>query len=351
MRYAVLLTLLAVGCLQAPAVAPVIPKKVKPVEPLQTVRAVEVSMDANVVANLHQYLGDHNTYTIKESQVITQNGMTVSIPAGANLSYVLTETGGMFTFNNPKPQLTVKEWGISFHPMLDQVVLTSPNKGTAVLNDLGQTIRRNFVLDWERPSVESPILGSPVPLFEIPAITPSKPSEGVKTPFSTSSEKPEVWAFGDFRENGSCPPCSRASKELAEYEKSNELPFRLVKNPLGVIKPANAPTPVFLWPKRSDLKPKGSTTTDWKLEGWHGVDYLIKEFNRTRSIGTVTTRTRCTIGIGFWRPYVETDRGYTSVGHLTRTHHVDYEELKPYLRDQNALNRIHGWCHLREMNF
>lgn len=50
----------------------------------------------------------------------------------------------------------------------------------------------------------------------------------------------------------------------------------------------------------------------------------------------------------FGRPYVELQQGRTTVRHLQIVHGLTADQLAPYLHDQDALDRIHGWQHSGE---
>ena len=349
MKYVLLLSVLLVGCIQPPAVLVQPPvKKVTPLPPTpiqQPIKEVEVQLDDTIVANLFRYLGASNTVTLAEPLLISQKDTSIQIPAGANLTYKLTAQGGTITFNNPKPVVTVIDWGVKFHPTLDRVVITSPNKGEAVVTEFGKEITKKFVLQWQlepETAVEapkSPFLDQP---NENTTETPPKPLEGTKNDLN---ELDEVWFFGDPR---TCPPCKDALKALDEYQRDHALPFKLVVNPKGKSNPTDS-TPCFMWGKKQ-RNPTGDTSKDWKLNGWYGVDYLIKEFNRThKKLTTKTAAPRCTIGFG--PEWVEQRYGYTTIGHLVNDHHLKYDWVKQYAGSRTALNQIHGWCHLREMRF
>src|SRR6478736_4860431 len=150
--YSLILVVLLVGCIEPPA-APLNPpvKKITPLPlPPTPLKEVEVELEGTIVANLFRYLGPSNTVSLTEPLLISQKDTSIQIPSGANLTYKLTEQGGTITFNNPKPVVTVKQWGMKFHPILDRVILSSPNKGEAIVTEFGHEISKKFVLDWEK---------------------------------------------------------------------------------------------------------------------------------------------------------------------------------------------------------
>lgn len=346
------LALFLVGCLQpgTSLVEKPQPKKLTPVSPptSQVVNQLEVSLDGNVVSNLHRYFGNSNTVTIQDKIVIQQDKMTVSIPAGANFSYVFSEEKGVVTFNDPKPVVTVVEWGMKINPKLEQVLLTPPNKGVATVKALGMIpVKRSFNLNWDSPPPELP---ESVKIEEKPVETLREPA---KPQIEQRRTLPILWMFGDFSEKSSCQFCRIADRVIKEHLAAGKtLPFEVVRNPEGVMLPNGRGTPFFCWGKED--VPDKNMDHNWKIEGWPGIDHLIKEFNKSRAPkkAAAVARSRCIRGLasfGFSSPWVEARYGYTTVHHLVHDHGVDYSALKPYLNDRDALNRIHGWCHLREM--
>lgn len=334
--------ILLTGCL-GPVATPS-PKPVpKPLPvPTPSASSLTVTMDGTLLENLHRYAGSSNTVTFKESLTVNQSGMSITVPAGGSFSYVLTDIGGTFAFNDPKPSITVTEWGLRFSPILDRIILTPPNKGTAEVLEHGVRIKRNFVLDFEKPSTATETAPISPPIHKDGVIPAPLPEAELEHPREFSN-LPELWVFGDFSDNSSCLPCRKASKALSE---AKELPFRVVKNPVGKERPDDTATPFFMWAKSGKV-PTGIRSRDWSLEGWYGLDHLIKEFNRTRKQITKTRIARCSIG--FANEWVESRLGYTTVNHLVHDHGISYDSLKPYLNNQRALNQIHGWCHLREL--
>lgn len=354
--------LLLTGCLQSAGkeVKPYVP----PVDtlPNDTVNTITVTTDGDVVSNLHKWLGDRNTVELVEPLRIVQPDATISFPGNSSLGWELTPSGGTFTFLKNKPEVTVRRWGVPFSPSLDRVVIVSPDKGTAYLNELGNTITKEFRLNWVDDSAgapvesasppESPIFSPPTPLEPEPEPSIVQPREGVKNDPQTLGEGPvEVYFFGDLK---TCAPCRRGWKELSEYDKKNGLPFKVVLNPKDMNKPANVGTPYFRWGSSGANKPDG-TDRDWCTEGWYGVDDLIKRWHHTKdkeppkpTKGKIARSTgRCSIG--FAGEYVETKLGYTTVDHLINVHGLHYEDIRPYAHNQTMLNKIHGWCHYREM--
>lgn len=340
------------GCLQRPTpVAKPTPKRLQPAPTPTPIdngsnnSTFHLTADGDFVSNLHKYFGDTNTVTISKSLTITQPGMSLTIPNNCAITWTLTDAGGTFDFAGVKPLITVKEYGINFHPMLDQIVLKAPDQGTAVMSDLDQTIRRNFTLKWESKSSVSDVP------TEKPINSPPKPSESLTPQSDTVTARlPAMYLFGqpDKSKPDYCVPCKRAVDEIEAYRLKHGLPFELVLNPVG-IKDTGEAHPFFRWPLKDKWMPEDKS--GWSLTGWYGVKHLIESFEKTRAKPKVA-RTRVTgrCQIGFGSEWVENKLGYTTVHHLIFDHGVSYEDIRPYANDRHALNRIHGWCHLREMS-
>jgi thiol-disulfide isomerase/thioredoxin len=361
MRYLPLTSLLLTGCFLE-SVAPVQEEKqvisnpvpiVTPT-PIPSEESITAEVDKNIVESLHRYLGDKNRVELTAEHVIKQPDTEIRIPAGASLNYMFSDTTGEITFNDPKPMITVQRWGFKFHPTLNKVALVAPNKGEAEVQTLGQKIHKSFLLQWQDTPSGSPISVPPSPSDTGTGELSNLGKDAGKSEISKPSEvkqrsRPLLYGFGDTK---TCPPCKTAKKQVEELDKP---PFDFEWNPEGIEKPESEVTPVFLWADKENLVPQ-LNETDWKLEGWAGgVKHLVNEFERTRKLtkprkpkskARITTRSRCQVGFaGAW---VEMKLGYTSVHHLVYDHGLSYESLRPYVNDRNALNRIHGWCHLRE---
>lgn len=352
MRYLPLLLLL-IGCVQAPAsLAKPVKKPVPIIQPSKVETSVlKVETDLSLLKGLQTYLGTHNTLTLSEPLKIAKDGTTISLPANTSLNWTFSDAKNVVIFKEPKPVITVKEWGVTLHPVLDQVELLSSEKGQATVTELGKQFKRDFSLVWHSStgnSISESVLPHLEPLKPEPDLTPIPLSEGLKREIGAASDekpkKPSLYYFGDKE---TCPPCKKAMKELDEYQKAGkELPFELVKNSTEKKQPKDSGTPCWMW---TDSK------GEWVyIDGWKNVEHLIKEFNKSvgvkKASATVRTRTTGRCQIGFGGSWVENKLGYTSVHHLVYDHHIPYDSLRPYVNDQNALNWIHGWAHTRVSN-
>lgn len=294
MKYVLILCLLLTGCLQQPhgSTKPIVKKQRQigaPPSPTPVIPVHELEVSGDIVANLSRYLGTTNTITIKSPLTIKQKGMTIAFPAGTQIDYVTHSDSCLFTFSQPYPVVTVTEWGLDFHPVLTAIALNSPNKGIASVLEGGFSLRRNFVLDWE--SEETPRIAPDAKIVPTPLELPSeivKPRQTPKTESQPLPPLPTLWAFGDYSPNSICEHCKKGYKELSEYEKMNPMPCVVVWNPKGVKPPAGTGTPYFMWPRKGEITPSG-TKSDWKLEGWWSVEYLLQEFHRTRKLDQQTS--------------------------------------------------------------
>lgn len=321
MRWFSILFVLSVGCSLEPKATrkppltptrPVIvsPQKEVPVPTPAPLESPNLTMtgSSSVVAALHQWMGDGNTVTLRDPMSIKRPEVSLTLPAGTSLSYRLSEGGGSFTFNDPKPKVEARAFGFRVTPTLTRIDLKADDTGEATAT-LGPITRKQaFELKWSSPIVKAEI--------------------GEDT-------RPELWAYSTT----GCTPCIRAKKELSE---AKDLPFKVVWDPPNKLVPAWVESyPAFHW-NAVGSEPEDKAGKEWRLKGWSGLSHLLKEFKRTR--GTNATAS-LSPGIMFGQVWVEMSKGYTSVRHLIDEHGLTMEQLLPYLNDREALNRIHGWKH------
>ncbi len=210
MRFAILF-LLCVGCQQIQPAAPKGDPAPKP-GPTEFAHTLAIEIPSNVVVALHQYLGDKNTVTLAQPLTIKQESLSVLMPAGASVSYSLSDVEGTVIFNKPKPRVTAKLAGITIHPDLDQIDLKAPASATAHVREFG----REFKFDF--------------PLAKQVAAVAAKP-------------KLYFWHGGKV-----CIPCNNAETAFEAEKKKGTLPFEYILNPVGVVQ--NHPTeltPHFEW--------------------------------------------------------------------------------------------------------
>lgn len=159
MRYLLLLSVCAVGCMQAQGKSmsgfrssfdklPV-PVKPTPTPPAPNDGPQQLKVPSNVIETIHQFAGDVNKIDVEKPIHIVSGTTKVDVPAGASFSYTMSDSGGTITFNDPKPIVTVREWGIDFHPTLQSVILTPPDNGQATVNEFGRPINKKFTIKWE----------------------------------------------------------------------------------------------------------------------------------------------------------------------------------------------------------
>lgn len=364
-----LITSTLTGCLQsapkkkvAPDPIPIVSPIVAPI-PVQPPRGLVIpgSLDASIVAQIYMYLGPSNRLTLTKQLIANTPAAKITFPAGTTVKWDnLTPDGGTFDFLDPKPIVESSFLGFKVHPTLEQIIIAAPNKGVAVAKELGHSVTKQFVI-WGIPKcIQKPgTSDSPARLEEpneevIPEEfqTPFTPEE--TTPLIGKPSKPKMYAKG----SKGCLPCLKAKKAIKDYiDSGKELPFDVVWDPNDVPIIAHDSTPTFWWNPVKD-EPTGDVEQDWRIEGWTSVQSLIDSFNAkkgkpknapkksTRINNPNDVKQRPKVAqFGFSSPWVEAGTGRTSVQHLVRDHGLSYESLKPYIGNQAALDRIHGWCH------
>lgn len=312
------------GCqeLMTPTPLPLI--TLPPVSPSPEINnSLTTEVPDTVVAKIHQYLGDHNTVTLSQALVITIPEATIAIPANSSITYELTSAGGTITFNAPKPTLTVKLHGIPLHPILDRIVLTTPDKATAHVKEFGTDVVRDFVIPFDSPSPSSAGAPqpSPVPIpTEEPVVVPPRPAQQKKVAVSLPV-KLYMWS-----EPG-CIPCKQADTALRS---ATGLPFFYHKNPN------------FGPPGGINRYPTFGVLINHKLftrTGWAGLPDLLAWVERSRKSAPPLT-------VQELSQYSGTTVGVTGGRvreHLIAVHAFTAEELNGI--SDKLLLKIHSACH------
>ena len=315
--------------------------------------SVSVEVGADVVATLHAWLGDTNQITIKNPLTIKQRGgQSIAIPAGASFTWDLSDVAGLFSFLPPKPAITTYAGPFQIHPTLDRVRLFPPNKGQAEVTELGTTHKKLFVLDWleEKEEIVKPKAAAPeVELIPEPETPPPPAIE----PPPQVEKKPELIMYTASW----CGMCVNAKKEITEHTKKKELPFELKyidvdknKKPDWV---QNLPT--FYWGDGADVR---TSKKHFSQTGWAGVVQLAEAFNNSRKhkdhrkVAALSVSSEFVAHIARTWPesWIESEYGYTRPEHLENTHGIPHATINPFIHDRAALDRIHGWCHRKEVS-
>ena len=301
--------------------------------------SIRVEAPASVVLALHQWLGDGNTVTLKQPHTIKHADLTLNVPADASLSYTLTDENGKVIFNNPKPTITAKVFGFSVSPTINQIDLKADNTGTIEVQTGPFKKKQVFSLGWIDDVQESS--GAAGTITSEPVQVP----DPVQVP-TAGVYRPTVYCWSSVN----CGPCAAAKAALASASPMS-LPFDhlwdIGNAPAGLGRQAGG-VPQFAW--------RGADGRNYRLTGWYSLKHLTDEVAKTiKSPTTTAPKTSARAG----RPHISvmatwTNRWYeqvngrnvnTSAQHLMRDHGISAEELRPYMHNPDALNRIHGWSH------
>jgi glutaredoxin len=321
-RYTALLLLLLCGCFTA-AQEPVKPKRVIPSrqatpdtgeKPFLTVEASD-----SWLSDLHKWLGDSNVLQIEQALSVRIPGLSVAIPAGARISYTLTDTGGMVKFENPRPVITTVQYGVTLHPYLNAIELR-PKDGIATVQEGPFIRKKGFAINWDGGDKSA----------GLPEVTFTEP------------ELPELWMYST-KNCGQCEVAKRAMKE------AKDLPFKFVviegEPPFARKNGAAHQYPTFWWHKtqpRPSVEDLPNTRTP-EQPGWPGLKNMLDQWHKSR--GTTPTAMTAPKQVLFGNHWVERATGRTSIQHLTQDHGLAYADIQPWVHDETALCAIHGWKH------
>lgn len=150
MKYIVVLIAFALsGCVKAvdkqPTVKPIVtPTKIDPV-------SLPMSASPSVIQTLHEVLGDSGNVQLKPNSdiVIIRDDTKVVIKPGTNVDYQFSDDSGKIVFNEPKPKITAKVFGLRVNPEIGHIDLTPDNYGTAHVEYGGIKASKRFSLSWE----------------------------------------------------------------------------------------------------------------------------------------------------------------------------------------------------------
>jgi len=327
------LSLILGGCLAAPQGKPdktVKPKRAipdtKPQREFSDVPSLTVEASDSWLTDLHKFLGDGNTITVEQGWAVTVPGLSITVPAGAKVAYTLSENHGLFKFSDPRPVITVVQYGVKLHPFLNAIEFKSKDAGEATVQEGPFIRKKGFAVAWGYDKSEPPGI-----VFH-------------EQPGAAQVELPEIWMFS----TDNCGHCDAAVKAIGQ---AKDLPFRLhVVKEVPPFKPPSAngvhAYPTFWW-HISDSKPSAKDLANTRTAvGWAGLEHLLKRFNDSRKAqAAVLPAAAPTAGVLFGHHWYERASGRTSAEHLIQDHGLTMEQIRPYLHDQLALCAIHGWKH------
>lgn len=318
------------GCMETAKVVPAPSPPAPWIPPIAPPEADEkgvlpIDLPKATIAQLHKYLGDANAFAIKEQLSFVFPQASITLPAGTNLSYTLSDAGGTIQFARPKPIIETTVWGRKVHPILDKIIISKPNIATAYATDLfGMQHTKEFDL---------PFLGEPEPSPIPPGAEIVQPRPLPPSP--TLAPVPELPILY-FWTTHPCMHCDRARGAFASmYPKI----FRVIENPPG--KPSFASTsPAFQWSHNGKL---------YQTTGFTNINIFLQSYNKTLSKPRIAILPRSHysgISIDVMASYtgkrwgVEGDRVWE---HLTQDHHFQPNELRGYSKEQ--LFKIHSYMH------
>lgn len=281
--------------------------------------ALTVEVSDSWLADMHKWLGDSNVLQLETAWSIRIPGLAVAIPAGAKITYTLSDTAGLFKFENPRPVITTVQYGVTLHPYLNSIEFRA-KEGTATVQEGPFIRKKGFAINWDGGEKSA----------GLPEITFNEP------------ELPELWMYS----TPGCGPCEAAKRAMKE---AKDLPFKFVviegAPPFVRKNGAAHQYPTFWWhktknqPSTSDLE--NTRTPD--QPGWPGLKIMLEQWHKSR--GTMATTSTAPRQVLFGNHWVERATGRTSIQHLTQDHGLSYTDIAPWAHDETALCAIHGWKH------
>lgn len=303
----------------------VIPSSKQAPEPSDT-PSLTVEASDSWLADLHKFLGDGNTVSVEHGWAVTVPGLSISVPAGAKVSYTLSADRGLFKFSDPRPVITVVQYGVKLHPFLNAIEFKTKDSGEATVQQGPFIRRKGFAVAWGYDKSEPPGI-----VFSDTAGAADE-----------KAELPEIWMFS----TDNCGYCDVAVKAIAA---AVDLPFRLhVVKEVPPFRPSESSGvhsyPTFWW-HATGMQPSAKDLPNTRVSvGWAGLEHLLKKFKDSRK-PPATTTVPTTTGVLFGHHWYERNTGRTSIQHLTQDHGLTMEQIRPYIHDQAALCAIHGWKH------
>lgn len=180
--------------------------------------------------------------------------------------------------------------------------------------------------------------------------TDKPPAVSAKSDSVPVATKPEVL----FYSAPWCTKCKPAKNQLIDAQAKGKLPFV----PVFVESDKDAPAWVDKFPTThwGDGETVEKSKTKFIISGWTGVDDLVARFNLSRKPKAVAKKLDPEtvaktepdwdrIAKSHTTVYIEFAHGLTRPVHLDDTHKVPPEVIEKYRSDQEALNRIHAYCH------
>lgn len=322
-----------------------------PIPPATQVEStVNVGMPSSLLKLLCDYAGKSNTITLSEPMTIAVDDSTLDLKAGAGFSYKLSPERGEFVFNDPKPILTIREFGLKIRPYLTKIVIHPDDTAVATGRWMGFEKEKKFDLKDGKAKSSPDETGQPIEAMQEPLPSPSEFLESIEkpTPVAPRKHRPEVWMFSDGGDLS-----SQAFNEF--LERDEELPFILVvhRDVPDWLKATVKSFPFFYFPVDKDFVDEAKSFR--MIEKYESVDQIIKVWKHERQNvkkPKVAATPKRKTGVRSWAnisrngpQWTENHTGRTSPRHLIEDHKVDPDLVNKYRHDQVMLNRIHSRAH------
>jgi hypothetical protein len=113
--------------------------------------SMRVEAAGSLLGTLQEALGSSGKIVFQPDGpiVISRPEATVTIRPGTEITYSLSERGGVLTFGSPKPRIEAKVLGLRVSPDLTRLELAADNSGIATVESGPLKLSKRFKLAWE----------------------------------------------------------------------------------------------------------------------------------------------------------------------------------------------------------
>lgn len=261
--------------------------------------SVEAVAKSSLVETLRSVIGDNGvlTWTSKDgkSHVIDANGTQITLTSGTKIDFEFGEKNGLFTFQEPRPNVSVKTGPFRLNAPAVSVLFKPDNSADATV-DAGFGIKKtkSFKIAWD--------------------------TETQGSAQQEVAKRPLVWCYT----TPGCGPCEQAKRELSG-----------LKLPYDVRFTENAPAWARQFPTFHFNDSKG---VGHKVVGWVGVQELTR---------LVMERQQAAVSSGPRWTYAGGDTKPSLIEHLLRDGIHKGKFSKSYLENlsRDALVQLHSDDH------
>lgn len=268
--------------------------------------SVEAVAKSSLVETLRSVIGDNGvlTWTSKDgkSHVIDANGTQITLTSGTKIDFEFGEKNGLFTFQEPRPTVSVKTGPFRLNAPAVSVLFKPDNSADATV-DAGFGIKKtkSFKIAWDTET------------------------QGSAQPDVAEVKRPLVWCYVMPRNEGVCGPCEQAKAALRGANLPYDVRFT-EEHPQWV-----SGYPTFHW---NDFKGEGR-----KCSGWPGTQRLTQLVMESQVQAAVSSGPRWTYAGGDTKPAL--------IEHLLRDGIHKGKFSKDYLErlSRDALVQLHSDDH------